>query len=70
MNYKTITGQELGIFRKVRGLNQAEFWNRLGVTQSAASRYEAGRRIPESVRILIGIAYGGDVQSILKKLRG
>lgn len=33
-------------------LNQAEFWNRVGSTQSAGSRYEAGRAVPIATAIL------------------
>lgn len=32
--------------RRARGENQAQFWNRFGVTQSGGSRYETGRNIP------------------------
>ena len=47
-------------YRKVRalaGLNQSEFWNRLGVTQSAGSRYESGRAVPTAVAVLAHIVY-------------
>jgi hypothetical protein len=43
--------------RKSLGLNQADFWGRLAVTQSGGSRYENGRPMPEPVRILLGIIY-------------
>jgi transcriptional regulator with XRE-family HTH domain len=46
--------------RKLRhslGLNQAEFWGRIEVTQSGGSRYENGRSIPRPVRKLLGIVY-------------
>lgn len=39
-------------------LNQTPFWLRVGVTQSAGSRYEDSRRIPKPVRMLLAIAYG------------
>ena len=39
------------------GLNQSDFWGRLGVTQSGGSRYEKGRRMPPPVRKLLGIVY-------------
>lgn len=39
--------------RKRLGLNQAEFWKPLGVTQSGGSRYESGRTIPAPTRKLI-----------------
>jgi transcriptional regulator with XRE-family HTH domain len=46
--------------RKLRislGLNQAEFWGRIEVTQSGGSRYENGRPMPRPVRKLLGIVY-------------
>ena len=44
--------------RKATGLSQEEFWGRIGITQSGGSRYEAGREVPEPVRLLLAIAYG------------
>lgn len=38
-------------------LNQTEFWSRLGVTQSAGSRYEAGRYVPKPTAILAHLIY-------------
>lgn len=38
-------------------LNQTEFWNRIGVTQSAGSRYENGRVVPKPVAALAHLAY-------------
>lgn len=35
--------------RKKMGLNQQEFWSRVGVTQSGGSRYESGRAAPRQV---------------------
>lgn len=43
--------------RKLTGLNQAYFWNRLGVTQSGGSRYESGRKMPVPVQILFNLVY-------------
>jgi transcriptional regulator with XRE-family HTH domain len=40
------------------GLTQTEFWIPMGVTQSAGSRYETGRRAPTTVRTLIAITHG------------
>ena len=51
------------LVRDKLGLNQSEFWGRLGVTQSGGSRYESGRKIPRPVQRLIAIAYGTDNQS-------
>lgn len=44
-------------------LNQTEFWRRVGVTQSAGSRYESGRPLPKPLATLLTIAYGTDKQS-------
>jgi DNA-binding transcriptional regulator YiaG len=48
--------------RKIRerlGLNQAQFWSALGVTQSGGSRYENERAMPRPVEMLLGIVYLG-----------
>lgn len=49
--------------REKRGENQTEFWGRIGVTQSAGSRYESGRPLSEPLARLLAIAYGTDRQS-------
>ena len=38
-------------------LNQQEFWNAIGVTQSGGSRYENDRRIPKPVMELLRLRY-------------
>ena len=38
-------------------LNQTEFWARIGVTQSAGSRYEKGRPVPKQAAILAHKVY-------------
>lgn len=46
--------------REVRirlGLNQQEFWGRIGVTQSGGSRYESGRAMPRPVQELLRIVH-------------
>lgn len=43
--------------RRKLGLNQQEFWSRLGVTQSGGSRYESGRAMPKPVRELLRLVY-------------
>ncbi len=46
--------------REVRqglGLNQQQFWSRVGVTQSGGSRYEGGRRMPKPVEELVRIIH-------------
>lgn len=56
-------GVEAAKLRKKLGQNQTQFWNRVTVQQSAASRYESGREIPESVQVLLMLAYGTDKQA-------
>jgi len=46
--------------RKRHGMKQADFWARIGVSQSGGCRYESGRRIPRPVLLLIDIAYGNE----------
>ena len=38
-------------------LNQTEFWNRIGATQSAGCRYESGRNPPKAVAVLAHRVY-------------
>lgn len=46
------------------GLNQSQFWSRVGCTRSGGSRYENDvRQIPGPVKVLLTIAYGTDKQS-------
>ena len=64
-------GDAARAIRKRLGLGQAAFWSRVGVTQSAGSRYESGRSIPRPVVILMKLAYGTDAEAraMLQKLR-
>lgn len=39
------------------GLNQQDFWTRIGVTQSGGSRYESGRSMPKPVRELLRLVH-------------
>ena len=39
------------------GLNQHDFWGRIGVTQSGGSRYEGGRSMPKPVRELLRLVH-------------
>lgn len=57
------TGTEARKLREKLGMNQTQFWSRVTVQQSAASRYETGRPIPESVQMLLLMAYGTDKQA-------
>ena len=49
--------------RKKLNANQSEFWSRVGIGQSAGSRYESGRNIPRPVQMLLRIAYGTKAQA-------
>ena len=51
------TSAEIKAFRQKHGMNQSQFWGRVGVTQSGGSRYESARNIPQPVRLLLHIAY-------------
>ena len=62
MTFLYQTAEWLKKTRKGLGLNQAEFWHPVGVTQSGGSRYESGRDVPDSVRMLLAIAYGTEPQ--------
>lgn len=59
---KTVTSMTAEInvmaLRKSLGLNQTQFWTRLGVTQSAGSRYESGRTLPAPMALLVRLVYG------------
>lgn len=56
--------------RKESGLNQTEFWSRVGVTQSGGSRYENGRTPGKPVRMLLALAYGPgrERKAVMKQL--
>lgn len=43
--------------RKKTGLNQIDFWGKVGVTQSGGSRYETGRKMPKPVRELLRLVH-------------
>ncbi len=43
--------------RRKLGLNQQEFWTRIGVTQSGGSRYESGREMPKPVQELLRLVH-------------
>ena len=54
-----------GIRRRL-GLNQQEFWGRIGVTQSGGSRYESGRNMPKPVQALLRVVHVDQID--LKKI--
>lgn len=43
--------------RRRLGLNQQQFWAKIGVTQSGGSRYESGRNMPKPVRELLRLVH-------------
>lgn len=43
--------------RRKLGLNQQDFWTKIGVTQSGGSRYESGRRMPKPVKELLRLVH-------------
>jgi len=58
-------GPEALKIRRNLGLNQADFWMRVGVTQSGGSRYESGRKVPFQVLVLLTIVFGTPSQSMI-----
>lgn len=67
---KITNGKRAQQLRIKLGLRQDEFWSRVGVTQSAGSRYETGsRRLPVPLQMLIELAYGNKSNDALKRLR-
>ena len=65
------SSEEIRDWRCKHQMNQAEFWSRVGVTQSGGSRYETGRNIPKPVQMLLTVTYGTDKQleKMLEALR-
>ena len=61
--FAPITGEAAIAMRKKLNVNQSEFWSRVGIGQSAGSRYESGRNIPRPVQMLLRIAYGTKAQA-------
>lgn len=57
--------------RKALGLNQVEYWKKVGITQSGGSRYESDRNIPEPVQMLADLVHLPEEKSAntLKELR-
>ncbi|AOX99149.1 DNA-binding transcriptional regulator [Jeongeupia sp. USM3] len=54
MKESTLNPREV---RRRLGLNQQEFWSKIGVTQSGGSRYESGRNMPRPVRELLRVVH-------------
>ena len=55
--------------RRRLGLNQQQFWSKIGVTQSGGSRYESGRNMPKPVRELLRLVHVEqiDIKSIKRE---
>jgi DNA-binding transcriptional regulator YiaG len=56
-----LTGEALMAMRKKSGLNQLDFWQRFGITQSGGSRYETGRALPKPAKILLALYLSGKI---------
>lgn len=71
MKLKIYTGAEIREIRRKLRLRQAEFWAPFQTTQSGGSRYESGRDIPDTVQVLLNIAFGSDTKAsaIFNELR-
>jgi transcriptional regulator with XRE-family HTH domain len=54
MKNDTIDAREI---RRKLGLNQQQFWSKIGVTQSGGSRYESGRNMPRPVQQLLRLVH-------------
>jgi transcriptional regulator with XRE-family HTH domain len=54
---KTVDKNEPREIRRKLGLNQQQFWSKIGVTQSGGSRYESGRNMPRPVRELLRLVH-------------
>ena len=54
---KTTEKVDVREIRRKLGLNQQEFWSKVGVTQSGGSRYESGREMPKAVRELVRLVH-------------
>ena len=61
--FAPVTGEVALAMRQKAGTNQSVFWSRVGLGQSAGSRYESGRNIPRPVQMLLRIAYGTQAQA-------
>ena len=61
--FATVTGEVALAMRQKAGTNQSVFWSRVGIGQSAGSRYESGRNIPRPVQMLLRLAYGTKAQA-------
>lgn len=72
---KGFSPEKIAAARRASGVNQSEFWQRFGVTQSGGSRYETGRKIPTSTAMLMWLTEAGritdqDLADAKKAVRG
>lgn len=54
---KTTEQIDVREIRRKLGMNQSQFWSKIGVTQSGGSRYESGRNIPRPVQALLRLVH-------------
>ena len=54
---KVIEKLDVREIRRKLGMNQSQFWSKIGVTQSGGSRYESGRNIPRPVQALLRLVH-------------
>lgn len=59
MKQITKTASQIRVQRLSLNMTQSEFWNAVGVTQSAGARYEGGRKIPRPTMLCILAKYFG-----------
>ena len=50
--------------RRKMGLNQQQFWSKIGGTQSGGSRYESGRNMPRPVQQLLRLVHVENIDII------
>ena len=62
---KRFWGDSLRAFRKRSGLNQAEFWGAIGMSQSGGSRMESRNSMPPPVEELIRLRHHLDIDTTL-----
>ncbi len=68
--FKKVDGAKALTTRRKLGMNQTDFWTRLGVSQPCGSRYENGRSLPNPVALLYHIAYSPAHETVVAGLRG
>lgn len=57
------SGEATKAYRHELGMNQADFWQPVGVTQSGGCRYESGRDIPAPVQLVLHLTYGTEAEA-------